>query len=487
MSTPVRHYYEFGRFRIDETERGLFRDGQPVPLPPKVFDTLLALASNSGHLLTKRELMDLVWADSFVEGNNLTQCVSALRKVLGDAEGRIIETVPRRGYRFTPEAREIFTESADVTIERSSRQTLSIEQETETTVSIFRKWLPALGVITAIAAGGVLTWNLALQDQPSFFQSASARTNLAEASEFYEKGRALWQTRDGEHLHEATLLLEQAVGRRPDFALARAALADAYAFDYRNWSKAEAEAREALRIDPSLGEAHATIGFVKMFWEWKFQEAEAEFKQAIRLNPNYATAHQWYAINLFATGTAGHAGYVEMNKALQLEPDSPSINADMCQAFYFLRRYDEAIAQCHTSLTLNERPHNEYVYLYEIYTASEMYPEAVETFFKIEENSLERSRTGIDQSLSDSYAAGGFRAFWQARIETISATTSLNYRIARYYSRLGDIDKAFEHLNLAYEDRDFEFYLFLSDPVFDDLQKDRRYEALKERILSHRS
>ncbi|MGE3468383.1 MAG: winged helix-turn-helix domain-containing protein [Pyrinomonadaceae bacterium] len=486
MNRPVRHYYEFGRFRIDETERGLFRDEQRVPLAPKAFDTLLALVSSQGHLLSRRELMDIVWADSFVEGNNLTQCVSALRKVLGDPEGRIIETIPRRGYRFTQKAREVFQEDSDVTIERTSRNSLSIEQETETTFSLNRKWLPALGFAFAIVLVGGLAWNLVPQDRglPTPFQNAAASSHPAIAYELYEKGRALWQTRNAEDLHEATLLLERSVEHNPDFALGHSALADAYAFDFRNWRKAETAAREALRIDPTLGEAHATIGFVRMFWEWRFQDAEAEFKQALKLSPDYATAHQWYAINLFATGTAGHAGYVEMNKALELEPHSPSINADMCQALYFLRRYDEAIDQCTRALGLNERPHNEYVYLYEIYSAKEMFNEAVESFFKIEENSLEWSRPGAYQTLREAYDTGGIRSFWRARIDSMSGSGHVNYRIARYYARLGETENALLHVEKAYQLRDVEFLCFLSDPVFDILRAHPRYRAIQKRLLS---
>ena len=92
--------YTFGTFRVDATERVLFNENRPVSLTPKAFDTLLALVQHSGRLLTTEELMAQVWPDSFVEGNNLAQNISTLRKVLGAAGGKYIETVPKRGYRF---------------------------------------------------------------------------------------------------------------------------------------------------------------------------------------------------------------------------------------------------------------------------------------------------------------------------------------------------------------------------------------------------
>lgn len=94
---------QFGPFLIDVRERVLRRDGRPVPLTPKAFDVLVALVEQPGRLLSKRELIDKVWPDTFVEETNLAYNVFTLRKALGEAadSGDYIETVPRRGYRFT--------------------------------------------------------------------------------------------------------------------------------------------------------------------------------------------------------------------------------------------------------------------------------------------------------------------------------------------------------------------------------------------------
>ena len=94
--------YEFGDFRVDAARHLLLRRGEPVPLKPKVFDTLLYLARHHGRVLEKDELMRAIWPDAFVEENNLNQTVSALRRVLGETRGenRYIVTVPGHGYRF---------------------------------------------------------------------------------------------------------------------------------------------------------------------------------------------------------------------------------------------------------------------------------------------------------------------------------------------------------------------------------------------------
>jgi DNA-binding winged helix-turn-helix (wHTH) protein/TolB-like protein/tetratricopeptide (TPR) repeat protein len=97
-----KHFYEFGPFRLDPSERSLLRDGKAVPLTPKAFELLVLLVENPGHLLKKDELIERVWPNTFVEEANLAQNVSALRKALDVKNGgaQYIETVPKGGYRF---------------------------------------------------------------------------------------------------------------------------------------------------------------------------------------------------------------------------------------------------------------------------------------------------------------------------------------------------------------------------------------------------
>ncbi|MDQ3756210.1 MAG: transcriptional regulator [Acidobacteriota bacterium] len=109
MSREVRHLYEFDAFRLDPAERQLLRDGQPIALTSKVFETLVVLVERRGHLVEKEELMKLVWAEAFVEEANLARSVHTLRKALGEEHNghKYIETVPKRGYRFVAEVRQV--------------------------------------------------------------------------------------------------------------------------------------------------------------------------------------------------------------------------------------------------------------------------------------------------------------------------------------------------------------------------------------------
>ena len=80
----MKHFYEFGSFRLDPSERLLLRQGEEVPLTPTFFNILLPLVENSGHILDKQQLMQMVWPDRFVEEGNLTRNISTLRKILGE-------------------------------------------------------------------------------------------------------------------------------------------------------------------------------------------------------------------------------------------------------------------------------------------------------------------------------------------------------------------------------------------------------------------
>ncbi|HWY67355.1 MAG TPA: winged helix-turn-helix domain-containing protein [Terriglobales bacterium] len=102
---PAQQIYEFGHFRIDPEERLLLRDGKPVPLTPKAFDTLVLLVENHGHLMKKDELMRRVWPDAFVEEVNLAQNISAIRRALDSNGEQYIETVPKAGYRLNVNVR----------------------------------------------------------------------------------------------------------------------------------------------------------------------------------------------------------------------------------------------------------------------------------------------------------------------------------------------------------------------------------------------
>ncbi len=133
MSTKNGNIYEFGPFRLDPAERLLTRDGVPVLLTPKAFQTLVVLIERSGHLVEKDELIQKVWPNAFVEEVGLARNISSLRKALGagPAEHRYIETVPKSGYRFVAEVKDLGNGNTGLIVEKHIRGQIITEEEEE--------------------------------------------------------------------------------------------------------------------------------------------------------------------------------------------------------------------------------------------------------------------------------------------------------------------------------------------------------------------
>jgi len=134
MSPQSGHLFDFGSFRLDAEERVLWRNGQPVSLTAKAFETLVVLVKHRGHIVGKEELLREVWPDSFVEEGNLSFNVSLLRKALGEDAHRpqFIETVARRGYRFIADVRAVDGhEVSELMFETRTRSSVVVEEETD--------------------------------------------------------------------------------------------------------------------------------------------------------------------------------------------------------------------------------------------------------------------------------------------------------------------------------------------------------------------
>jgi len=491
MDTGPKRFFQFDLFRVDVTERELRRGGELIPLTPKVFDMLLVLLERKGRTVEKSELIQEVWGSVYVEDGSLNRSISTLRKALGDdpSEQRFIKTLPKRGYKFTDDVTEV-VENVTAYGKESLRDGATIavaEPPSETRSPSRSRIVLVLGLISIFTVVVLLAWtmrhdprldvDLSGLTQNERRQLEKRRPADLEAYQAYVKGRVLWNQRSAEALHESIIHLEQAVARDPNFALAHAALADAYAFDTTKREFAKAEAEQAIRLDQTLGEPYASIGFVQMFWEWDLADAGNSFRKAIELSPDYATAHQWYAINLVVSRHGG-AALAEMKRAQELEPNSLAISADLCQTYYFLRKYEDAIAQCRKTLQADPSFLNAHVYLYDAYTAAEMYDEAVSEFFQIEDlkSDFTLPKDAAD-SLRQAYASGGIRRFWRAQIAYFNKNPHF-YRLAQYHARLGEKDRAIEFLGKSAIARDFDYVFVLTDPVFKDLGQEESFVAL---------
>ncbi|PYT05242.1 MAG: hypothetical protein DMF60_12595 [Acidobacteria bacterium] len=500
MSKPAHHLYEFGPFRLYAGERLLLRDGQSIQLTPKAFDTLTLLVENGGRVVGKDALMEAVWPDTFVDENTLTRNISTLRKALGENTNRdrYIETVPKLGYRFVADVREIRDQGAYFVLGKSVRSRIVIEEETSgghetkqdqalersTLTQHFVNSVFALKTKRAVLIVSILLIGITgalFIGRPNHKALIAAPAARNEAQQDYLQGRFLWNTRKNEDLFKSISYFEQAIKKDPTFALGYAGLADAYAFDVMYWPKAEQLANKALELDNTLAEPHATLGFIRMFWQWNFDDAEREFKRAIDLNPNYATAHQWYAIYIAAHHLRFNWAVEELRKALELDPSSLPINADIGQMHYFAHEYDQAIAACKKALELDPNFVNAHVYLYQAYTKNRMYAEAAEEFFKFQELVGDKIYTdpANEQKLRKSYAAEGIRGIWKSSVDLLGEGYNIDpYSMAEYCALLGEKDKALDWLEKAFETRNFAFVFVKANPAFDHLHKAPRFQEL---------
>ncbi|HZY97938.1 MAG TPA: winged helix-turn-helix domain-containing protein [Candidatus Baltobacteraceae bacterium] len=344
--------YEFGPFLLDSERLLLLDRGEPVSLGPKVVETLLALVEHPGEVLTKSALLDRIWPEGYVDEANLAQNVYVLRKTLRSRWNTdAIETIPRRGYRFT----------RDVT----RREELRLAEPVVAAKPRRPFWGVAAAASVAIAlAAALLTGALSSH-------SAPARTALSpEGARLYEIGRYYWNMRTQDGMQKSLQYFARVVDSDPHNSLGYAALASANAImaDYAYGSaspktyyeRAQAYARKALAIDSSSGEAYAVLGMISsMRYATNEEMANAinQLERAIALDPSSGPAHEWYGVALLERGRFNDA-YAQLRTAADLDPLSVATAAWLAAAAYREHRYADAIAYARETLDLSPSRHD---------------------------------------------------------------------------------------------------------------------------------
>lgn len=344
--------YEFGPFVLDSERLLLLDRGEPVALGPKVVETLLALVEHPGEVLTKSALLDRIWPEGYVDEANLAQNVYVLRKTLrGRWDTDAIETIPRRGYRFTRDVVQ--------------RENLPLAEPVTATPRKPFYWgfAAAASIVVAILAV-LFTGALAPH-------SAPARTALSpDGARLYEIGRYYWNMRTPDGMQKSLQYFTRVVDTDPRNSRGYAALASANALmaDYEYgtaapktyFARAQAYARKALAIDPSSGEAYAVLGMIgSMKYASNEQMANAlnQLERAIALDPGSGPAHEWYGVALLERGRFNDA-YYQLRTAADLDPLSVATTAWLSTAAYHEHRYDDAIAYARETLDLSPKRHD---------------------------------------------------------------------------------------------------------------------------------
>jgi TolB-like protein/Tfp pilus assembly protein PilF len=314
-----------------------------------------------------------------------------------------------------------------------------------------------------------------------------------KAYEAYLHGRFEWNLRTPQSLIQAISYFQQAIAYDTSYAPSYAGLADCYALlgtppyttlrPSEAFPKAKANAQKAVALDPDLAEAHVSLGFSALAYDWNYPEAEKEFRKAIELRPDYATAHQYYAYYLTAMGDVGQA-IAERQRAVSIEPKSPLLNTALGEAFYQARRFKDSIAPNQQALAIDPHYADAIINIGRAYEQMEMYPQAQQYYQSI--LAFAPHEPALLALLGHLYAVTGQQASARGIISQLQQMSGDKYvpslYVALIYIGLGDKDQAFTWLDKAVEER-CEYLIYLpTEPMADPLRDDPRFSALLEHL-----
>jgi eukaryotic-like serine/threonine-protein kinase len=330
-------------------------------------------------------------------------------------------------------------------------------------------------------------------------QFTSQGTKNPEAYELLLKGRFYLNRTGQENFHRAVEYLEQAVAVDPNYALAYVDLVQGYDAGGRGLDRKERQIRreaaayKALELDPNLADAHYAVAEIKRDrWEWA--EAEREYKRAIEMNPNLARAHGGYAGYLSLMRRHDEA-IAETKRARELDPFSPFIETTFLNALFRARRYDEALEAARNRLELGLNIASAHRRIGDIYSMKGMYREAIAEYqeaLKLSGGDSFRAEVGLGAA----YAKAGMRAEAEEIIQKLKARDSeplpnqsqtigndvVPTRLAVIYDALGMRNEAFAWLEKAYAERERFLPFIASEPHFDSLRPDPRFQDLLRRM-----
>jgi len=309
-----------------------------------------------------------------------------------------------------------------------------------------------------------------------------------EAHDAYLRGRYYWDKATADDYYQAERYFAQAIQIDPNYAAAYSGLADFF------WAtdelapqvampKAKENALKALAIDDSLSAAHTTLADVKFYGDWDWLGAEREYKRAIELNPNDAEAHRMYSVFLSAMDREKDA-LEEIRSAQALDPISAFTSTSAGWAFFFARKYDQAIEQCKKALDLEPNAVDAHACLGDSYLARGDFGRAIPE--------LKRAATlsGNDAlrltRLGRAYALAGrpveARKMLGELLEEPKRKYVPPYFPACIHVALDEKGEALSLLEQGYRQRDSYLTWLKVEPAFDPLRSDPRFRDLLKRI-----
>jgi eukaryotic-like serine/threonine-protein kinase len=314
-------------------------------------------------------------------------------------------------------------------------------------------------------------------------------TENTEAYELYLKGRYFFDKRTVEGVRQSKVYFQEAIKKDPNYALAYTGLANACTPSdlllppRESMAEAKAAARNALKIDDSLAQAHTAQSRVLLFYDWDWQGAETELKRAIELNPNYAEAHHMYSHYLVNVGQTQQS-LAESRRALEIDPHDVLLNVHLGWNYLYARQSDQAIEQMRKAIEMDPDFFRAHLFLGRAYEQKGMYKEALAAYERAIELEAKRGETVV--MLGHLHAVSGNRAEATSILEELRELYRGNkisaYDLAVIYAGLGENEQAFEFLRKSYEERTGGLLLLKSEPIFESLRSDPRYGELLRRM-----
>jgi TolB-like protein/Tfp pilus assembly protein PilF len=316
-------------------------------------------------------------------------------------------------------------------------------------------------------------------------------TENPEAYDFYLKGRFYWNKRTEEEVKKSIESFQQAIEKDPSYAAAYAGLADCYnAFGFYGvqppkeaFPKAKAAALKALEIDQLLAEAHTSLAYTKLYYDWDWPGAEREFRLSLQLNASYPTTPHWYAEYLAAMGRLDEA-IAEKKEASHLDPLSMIINTTIGWMDYFAHRYDQAIEQIKKALEIDPNFVPAHYWLGQAYQFKGSFPDAILEFQKA--MNLSKGSAYTVAGLADAYAVSGQIVEAQNLLNQLIDLSKRKYvsayDIAEVYASLGKQDLALDWLEKAYEERSRALVFIKVEPKVDSLRTMPRFREIIKKM-----
>jgi len=327
--------------------------------------------------------------------------------------------------------------------------------------------------------------------------SASAQSRLRkreteniEAYQLFLKGRFFWNKRTEQAIKKAIGYFHEAIERDPTYALAYAAIADAYIplayYTYLSpadaFPKARSAAAKALEIDETLADAHGVLGTVAWLHEWRPLNAEREFQMAIGSSPNVPRLRQVYAEFLASMGRFDEA-HLEMDKALDLDALSAPLHYAAGLPYYHSRDYGRAIESCRKALDLDPNFYPAHQLMGLAYLQEGRFPDAINELQ--EANRISLATPFVLGALGTAYALAGKCDEATDVLNQLEISASQRY-VSPYFistilAGLGQLEPALESLYQAHRLRCCRMAWLSVDPLLDKLRHESRFEALIQR------